>query len=107
MSCARLLPAYLRALHLPRPRENQEPLEVVRQILQPDLGPGSQKANRANQFATHCRDLMAEDMFDPGSNPRPPLIARVLLSRERLVPGSLVVNLGAQSLGLELRFDLL
>ena len=81
-------------------------LKVVRQILQPDLCPGSQEANRVNQFATHRDDLMPKNMFDPGSNTRASSIARVLLSGQRLIAESLIVNLGAQTLGLELRFDL-
>ena len=49
---------------------------------------------------------MPKDMFDPGANPRAGSIASVLLSGEGPVAGSLVVNLRAQTLGLELGFDL-
>lgn len=77
---ARLLPALLHALNLPRHRENQKLLQVVRQILASDLGPGSQKINRANQFPTHRGDLVPKNMFDSGANPRAGSIASVLLS---------------------------
>ncbi len=77
---ARRLPVVLRAGHLPGPRENQEPLQVLRQILQPDLGSGSREANRANQFPTHRGDLVTEHMFDSGANPRANSITRFLLS---------------------------
>ncbi len=37
---ARCLPTLLRAVQLPRSRENQKALEVIRQILQPNLRGG-------------------------------------------------------------------
>jgi len=55
-------------LSLPRRREDQKSLEVVRQILHPNLRLGPQEANPSNQFATHGGDLMAKDLFDAGAN---------------------------------------
>ena len=92
-------------MHLPGPRENREPQQIVRQILQPDLGPGSQETNGANQFPPYRGHRMPTDMFDAGENPRAASIGTSAVSGEGLVTRSFIVNLGAQAIGLQLCFD--
>ena len=102
---ARSDPALLRALNLPRPGKNQEPLQVISQILQSDLSSGSREANRTNQVPAHCGDLITEHMFDPSANTRTLSIASLLLSPEKFVAIPFLVKVGAQTFGFELRFD--
>jgi len=39
-------------------------MEIIREILHPNLETSSNQPDGANQLATHRGDLMAEDMFD-------------------------------------------
>lgn len=50
----------------------KNPLEIVGEILQPDLGSSLDQPNRPNQFAVHRHHLVVKYMFDtsPAPNPR-------------------------------------
>ena len=56
-------------------------MEIIREVLEPKFGPGPHEPDRANQFAAHGYDVMAEDMFHTGPSPRLFLIAGFLASR--------------------------
>ena len=71
-------------------------MEIIREILQPNLEASSNESNRSNEFAAHRSDLMAEDMFDAGANARPGPVVAVLLSGQRLVPIPFMMDLRAQ-----------
>ncbi len=49
-------------------RQPQEPLEIIREILQANLRSCPHPPNGAKEFPSHRRDVMSEDMFDPGTN---------------------------------------
>jgi hypothetical protein len=54
---------------------------MIREVPEPNFGPGPDEPDRANQFAAHGHDVMAEDMFHTGPSPRLFLIAGLLSSR--------------------------
>jgi len=76
-------------------------LEIIDQILDPDLCSSSDHATCSNEFAAYCRHLMAENMFDANSRPRSTPIQRFLLSRQRLVPIDFFLNGRTEVLHLE------
>ncbi len=55
--------------------EDQKALEIIREILQPNLEPSPNQPNRSNQFPTHRGDLTAKDMFDMSANAGPVTVA--------------------------------
>ena len=80
-------------------------MEIIREILQPNLEASSNESNRSNEFAAHRSDLMAEDMFDASANARATPIMDLLLSGQGLAPIPFSVNLGAQPCSFEVVLD--
>ena len=62
-------------LGLSRNSEEQIPVEIIGEILHPNLEPSPNQPNRSNQFPTHRGDLMAKDMFDTSANAGPATVA--------------------------------
>lgn len=82
-------------------------MEIIREILHPNLETSSNQPNSANQLATHRGDLMAEDMFDARANTRAASVVRLLLCRQGFIAIPLAMNLRAQVPSRELRFNFL
>ena len=76
-------------------------MEVIREILHPNLKARPHEPNRSDQFASHRRNLMAKDMFDTRANPRSAPIVSLLLSGQGRIAIPFPVNLGAQPCGFE------
>ena len=85
--------------------EEQKSLEVIREILQPNLEASSHEPDGSNPFAAHRGDLMAEDMFDTRSNARAALVVGLLLSGQRFIAIAFALNLGAQACRVQMGFD--
>lgn len=81
-------------------------MEIIGEILHPNLEPSPHEPNRSNPFATHRHNLMAEDMLDACANARAAPVVGLLLRGQRLLARPFSVNLGAQSCGFEVGFDL-
>jgi len=64
LAYARLLPLLLGYENLLQPRKHEDPMEIIRELLPPNLETSSNQPNSANPLATHHGDLMAEDLFD-------------------------------------------
>lgn len=82
-------------------REEQHPLKIIGQILEPALCSSPDHANGSNELAAHRHHLVAKDMFDANLRSRSMPIALFLLSRQRLVPVAFFLNVGAEGLPLE------
>lgn len=90
-----------------RDREEQHSLEVIDQILEPDLCSSPDHPNRSNELAAHRRHLVAEDMFDANSRPRSTPIPLFLLRRQGLVPIPFFLNVRTEVVPFEQGFGLL
>ena len=80
-------------------------MEVIREILQPNLEASSHEPDGSNQFAAHRGHLMAEDMFDAGANARTATIEGLLVSGQRGMAIAFALNLGAQACRVEMGFN--
>jgi hypothetical protein len=76
-------------------------LEVIDQILEPDLCPSTTHANGSKELAAHRRPLVAKHLFDANPCPRSTPIPLFLLNCQRLGSVAFFLNVGGEVLALE------